>query len=74
MMRELSLDDLEKELLRIKVRDNPAGRDFDTLLMKVREDVKKAREWPIKDMEPERKKPLSDWWSGYPGLGSYIWE
>lgn len=71
-MREVSLEDIHTELLRIAVHDRPSSPRFDALLKEVRQDVKKAREWRIEGMEPDRKKPLSDWWSGYADLATYI--
>jgi hypothetical protein len=71
-MRELSLQDLHAELLRIAVRDRPSNQRFEALLQAVRIDLKRRLEWRTAGMEPDRKVPLSDWWAGYPELSRYI--
>lgn len=69
-MREISLEVLYAELLRIATHDFPASPEFDALLNQVREDLKKAKVWGYFDTD--QKRPLSDWWAGYAGLSSYI--
>ena len=72
-MRSLSLEELHAELLHIAANQMPTNPEFNKILDQVRQDLKKRGEWP-EGMESETQIPLSDWWIGYPGLGTYIRE
>lgn len=72
-MRDLSLETLHAEVLHIHVK-NFGGPKIEPLLKCIREDLNKAREWPIPGMEPDVKHPLSFWWARYPDLGDFIQE
>lgn len=71
-MRHLTLETVYKELLHIAANERPVDPRFHELLNEVRTDLKQRQEWRIEGMEPDREFPLSDWWSGYPGLATYI--
>ena len=71
-MREFSLEELYKELLRIKVEENPSDRRFDALLDDVYSDLTEAQDGLESAMDPGLKKSVFDWWTTYPNLGIYI--
>lgn len=71
-MREFSLEELYKELLRIKVEENPSDARFDALLDDVYSDLTEAHDGVESAMAAEVKKPVFEWWAAYPNLGIYI--
>ena len=70
-MRFLSLEELHGELLHIAANQRPSNPEVHKILNQVRQELDKRKEWNIPGMQ-EDQYPLSSWWTGYPGLGTYI--
>ena len=71
-MRELNLQQLISEMHGISDRGEYTSQRFQTVLDKIRQDLKRWHGERDAATAPE-PRPLSGWWSVYPGLSTYIY-
>ena len=71
-MRELDLQQVHDELLRLQVQGRFDAARITPVLKIVRADLQNAQAWPNAGTEPTLRMPLNKWWATYPGLGFLI--